>query len=57
MRYYGEHGYGVDLPFNFQPIVLPWDAKEIFSAINEYEASLPAHGWPNWVLGNGGAAR
>ena len=52
VQYYGEHGGGAHLPFNFQLIVLPWDANRIYATITEYEASLPAHGWPNWVLGN-----
>lgn len=50
--YYGDEGRGAHLPFNFQLIVLPWDAKEIFAAVSTYEASLPPGGWPNWVLGN-----
>lgn len=52
VSYYGEDGSGAHLPFNFQLVVLPWDAEEIDAAINEYEASLPSGGWPNWVLGN-----
>lgn len=52
MTYYGAHGAGVHLPFNFQLITLPWNARVIASAIDHYEASLPQHGWPNWVLGN-----
>lgn len=50
--YYGENGGGVHLPFNFQLIELPWDAREIDAAISEYEGALPVHGWPNWVLSN-----
>jgi alpha-glucosidase len=52
MTYYGPGGMGVHLPYNFQLIELPWDARVIRPAINAYEAMLPAHGWPNWVLGN-----
>jgi len=53
MVYYGARGgEGLHLPFNFQLIELPWDARAIAEAVKEYEASLPAHGWPNWVLGN-----
>ena len=52
VRYYGEHGDGVHLPFNFQLITLPWDAPAIGAAIVAYEAALPRHAWPNWVLGN-----
>ncbi len=52
VRYYGTELSGVHLPFNFQLIVLPWDAPQIYDAINEYEASVPEGAWPNWVLGN-----
>jgi alpha-glucosidase len=40
------------LPFNFQLIELPWEARTIAAAIDSYEAALPPYGWPNWVLGN-----
>ena len=52
MTYYGAHGSGVHLPFNFQLITLPWKARTIQQAVEQYEAALPPHGWPNWVLGN-----
>jgi alpha-glucosidase len=52
MMYYGLEGGGVHLPFNFQLIELPWHARAIEDAIVRYEKALPAHGWPNWVLGN-----
>jgi alpha-glucosidase len=53
VRYYGRDcDSGIHLPYNFQLIVLPWRAMDIFAGINEYEASLPAFAWPNWVLGN-----
>jgi alpha-glucosidase len=52
VTYYGAHGSGVHLPFNFQLIHLPWNARAIERAINNYEAALPPYGWPNWVLGN-----
>ncbi len=57
VTYYGEDGSGAHLPFNFQLVVLPWDARTIFAAIGEYEGSLPPEGWPNWVLGNHDKAR
>ncbi len=50
--YYGEQGGGAHLPFNFQLVVLPWQAADIYAAVSQYEASLPPFGWPNWVLGN-----
>ncbi len=52
VTYYGAHGSGVHLPFNFQLITLPWNARKLADAIDQYEAALPPHGWPNWVLGN-----
>lgn len=53
VRYYGQQANsGIHLPYNFQLIVLPWRAMDIFAGINIYEASLPSFAWPNWVLGN-----
>jgi alpha-glucosidase len=52
MAYYGDGGKGAHLPFNFQLIGLPWNAREIAAAVERYEALLPSFGWPNWVLGN-----
>jgi alpha-glucosidase len=52
VTYYGEGGAGVHMPFNFQLVTMPWNARAIGEAVRRYEASLPAYGWPNWVLGN-----
>jgi alpha-glucosidase len=52
VTYYGTETSGVHLPFNFQLIEIPWQAPAIAAAIDAYESALPAHGWPNWVLGN-----
>jgi alpha-glucosidase len=52
VAYYGEDLRGAHLPFNFQLILTAWDARDIDRLIREYEAALPAAGWPNWVLGN-----
>jgi alpha-glucosidase len=52
VAYYGASGEGAHLPFNFQLIGLPWNARDIAAAIERYEALLPSFGWPNWVLGN-----
>ena len=52
VKYYGQNNQGAHLPFNFQLISLPWEARRLDLAINEYEGSLPEQGWPNWVLGN-----
>jgi alpha-glucosidase len=40
------------LPFNFHLIHAAWNAATVRRLVDAYEASLPAHGWPNWVLGN-----
>jgi alpha-glucosidase len=52
MAYYGVGGKGAHLPFNFQLIRLPWNAREITATVERYEALLPSYAWPNWVLGN-----
>jgi alpha-glucosidase len=53
LTYYGRGDQpGAHLPFNFQLITLPWDAREISIAIDQYEGELPDEAWPNWVLGN-----
>jgi alpha-glucosidase len=57
VAYYGHDLAGVHLPFNFALLYAPWDARTISALIDEYEAALPAGGWPNWVLGNHDRAR
>lgn len=52
VTYYGQNSSGAHLPFNFQLISLPWEARKIAAAIDHYEAALPEGAWPNWVLGN-----
>ncbi|HXT21598.1 MAG TPA: alpha-amylase family glycosyl hydrolase, partial [Thermoanaerobaculia bacterium] len=52
MVYYGAAGRGLQLPFNFQLIRRPWEARTLGAAIEAYEAMLPTFGWPSWVLGN-----
>jgi alpha-glucosidase len=52
MAYYGSDLKGAHLPFNFQLLQAPWNARGIARLIDEYEAALPGGGWPNWVLGN-----
>ena len=47
----------VHLPFNFQLIENGWDAATLTRTIADYEASLPPHGWPNWVIGSHDAPR
>jgi alpha-glucosidase len=50
--YYGRDLKGAQLPFNFHLIQTAWNADAIAAVIKEYEASLPAGAWPNWVIGN-----
>jgi alpha-glucosidase len=57
VAYYGRDLEGVHLPFNFALLHARWDARTISALIDEYEAALPAGGWPNWVLGNHDRAR
>jgi alpha-glucosidase len=52
MHYYGRERAGVHLPFNFQLVDAPWEARALATLIADYEAALPPGGWPNWVLGN-----
>src|SRR6201996_4924642 len=52
VAYYGVNLKGVQLPFNFQLLQAPWNARGIARLIDEYESKLPPGGWPNWVLGN-----
>jgi alpha-glucosidase len=52
VAYYGRGLKGAHLPFNFQLIEAPWNARGLDRLIREYEAALPEGGWPNWVLGN-----
>ncbi len=53
VAYYGQHGRGAHLPFNFRLLLMQgWDARIIADIVTRYEAALPSGGWPNWVLGN-----
>lgn len=52
IRYYGETGDELQLPFNFRLMWLPWEAKTMRASVDEMEASLPSFAWPNYVLGN-----
>ena len=52
VAYYGADLRGAHLPFNFQLIEAPWQARRLAALIAEYEGALPPGGWPNWVLGN-----
>ena len=52
VKYYGTSNDECHLPFNFQCILLPWDAPTMRRAVDAYDASLPKDAWGNWVLGN-----
>jgi alpha-glucosidase len=52
VEYYGDGGRGTHLPFNFHLLHVPWNGSAIAHTVDRYESMLPAHGWPNWVLGN-----
>lgn len=40
------------LPFNFRLVFSEWNAGNIRDLMNQFQESLPDHGWPNWVLSN-----
>lgn len=52
VRYYGENGDGLHLPFNFRLMWEPWRASAMRRSVDEMEAALPSFAWPNYVLGN-----
>ncbi len=52
VNYYGESLDECHLPYNFQLILVPWQAQIVQEMVEDYEAVLPAGAWPNWVLGN-----
>ncbi|KKI22621.1 alpha-amylase family glycosyl hydrolase, partial [Sphingomonas sp. Ag1] len=58
MRWYGpaDQPY-VQLPFNFELIENPWDRDTLARLIASYDAAIPEHGWPNWVIGSHDAPR
>jgi oligo-1,6-glucosidase/alpha-glucosidase len=58
MRWYGTPARGgVHLPFNFELIENEWDRDTLATLIAEYDAGIPEHGWPNWVIGSHDAPR
>ena len=52
VRYYGDEGNGLHMPFNFRLLHLPWETRAIRESVLELEAALPGYAWPNYVLGN-----
>ena len=58
MRWYGTPDRaGVHLPFNFELIENSWDRDTLARLIADYDAGIPDHGWPNWVIGSHDAPR
>ncbi|WP_085808584.1 alpha-amylase family glycosyl hydrolase [Sphingomonas sp. TZW2008] len=58
MRWYGSEAEpGVHLPFNFELIENPWNRDTLARLIADYDAAIPDHGWPNWVIGSHDAPR
>ncbi|QDT04904.1 Oligo-1,6-glucosidase [Rubripirellula lacrimiformis] len=47
----------VHLPVNFGLMETQWNASALRRMIADYEACLPAFGWPNWVIGSHDAPR
>lgn len=53
VRYYGEHGEGLHLPFNFRLMDEgEWKAQKMRALVDAMEEALPDFAWPNYVLGN-----
>jgi alpha-glucosidase len=52
VAYYGEEEVGAHLPFNFQLLQTPWNARTIARIVKEYDGIISDEHWPNWVLGN-----
>ncbi|MCA9971081.1 MAG: DUF3459 domain-containing protein [Anaerolineales bacterium] len=53
VRYYGENGDELHLPFNFRLMdETSWSAEAMRTAVDRMEAALPPFAWPNYVLGN-----
>ena len=57
VAYYGPDLTEIHLPFNFNLMWAKWRPATIVQLIQQYEAVLPAGGWPSWVLGNHDQAR
>ncbi|HSH05764.1 MAG TPA: alpha-amylase family glycosyl hydrolase, partial [Anaerolineae bacterium] len=53
VRYYGEEGEGLHLPFNFRLMdEAAWSAEGMRASVEALEGALPEFAWPNYVLGN-----
>jgi alpha-glucosidase len=52
VKYFGEKGDGLHMPFNFRLLGLAWDSATFRRSVDELDAAVPDFGWPNYVLGN-----
>ncbi|MCU0497037.1 MAG: alpha-amylase family glycosyl hydrolase [Anaerolineae bacterium] len=53
VKYFGENGDALHLPFNFRLLQLPeWNAELVRQSVDELEQALPSFGWGNYVLGS-----
>jgi alpha-glucosidase len=57
VAYYGREAGEAHLPFNFQLLQTPWNARRIAAVIREYDGIIPEEHWPNWVISNHDKAR
>ncbi len=52
VKYYGDEGDELHMPFNFRLMFQPWRADAMQASVEKLEAALPPFAWPNYVLGN-----
>lgn len=59
VQYFGENDDELHMPFNFALIAADdfsinpeWNAETIRAIVDRFEAAIPEHGYPNWVLGS-----
>jgi alpha-glucosidase len=52
LAYYGQSLDELHMPFNFQLLGQPWQARAFRQVVDTLEAALPSGSWPNYVLGN-----
>ena len=53
VKYYGDRGDELHLPFNFRLMDEgQWSAPRMRKLVDDMEAALPDFAWPNYVLGN-----
>lgn len=50
--YYGAAQDELHIPFNFQLMKQPWNARQMRETVENYYAALPEGAWPNFVLGS-----